>query len=200
MRRRVSVSIFCVMPGTMELVGDLRVPSDDPGHGWPAVVLTGPFTGVKEQVTGSYAELLRARGFVTLAFDHRGFGESGGYANRAAAADHRVEAVAGIAGGYNSPSQMLSALRNLRESGDPLEQNRTVTRRVLDRVSLPSRQQVGECVVYVLAVPRPGDQAGRVSRVTAEDVQPAVVAGEDQVATCFGSLGRPLRDVPGDGD
>ena len=34
--------------------------------------------GVKEQVTGHYAELLAERGFVTLAFDHRNFGASGG--------------------------------------------------------------------------------------------------------------------------
>jgi fermentation-respiration switch protein FrsA (DUF1100 family) len=33
---------------------------------------------VKEQVTGRYAEALSRAGFATLAFDHRGFGESGG--------------------------------------------------------------------------------------------------------------------------
>jgi fermentation-respiration switch protein FrsA (DUF1100 family) len=43
-----------------------------------AVVLTGPFTGAKEQVTGLYAERLAQHGFTTLAFDHRGFGESEG--------------------------------------------------------------------------------------------------------------------------
>ena len=43
-----------------------------------AVVLTGPFTGVKDQVVGTYAARLHERGLTTLAFDHRGFGESGG--------------------------------------------------------------------------------------------------------------------------
>lgn len=56
------------------LVGNLAVAGD----GAPAVVLTGPFTGVKEQVVGTYAARLHERGFTTLAFDHRGFGESGG--------------------------------------------------------------------------------------------------------------------------
>jgi uncharacterized protein len=120
------------------LVGDLRIAGPDA----PGLVLTGPFTGVKEQVTGHYAERLHSDGFTTLAFDHRGFGESGGrrqhedsqgkladlraavgllsgyadrigmvgvclgggYAVRAAAADPRISAVAGIAGGYNSPA------------------------------------------------------------------------------------------------
>lgn len=60
----------------IELVGELRLPdTDDPQA---AVALTGPFTGVKEQVLGTYAELLAQAGLVTLAFDHRGFGESGG--------------------------------------------------------------------------------------------------------------------------
>ena len=56
------------------LVGNLAVATD----GAPAVVLTGPFTGVKEQVTGTYATRLHELGLTTLAFDHRGFGESGG--------------------------------------------------------------------------------------------------------------------------
>ena len=43
-----------------------------------AVVLTGPFTGVKEQVVAGYAERLTAAGLTTLTFDHRGFGASEG--------------------------------------------------------------------------------------------------------------------------
>ncbi|MBM2621234.1 alpha/beta hydrolase [Actinoplanes sp. LDG1-06] len=49
-----------------------------PSPGPRAIVLTGPFTGVKEQVTGLYAERFAAEGFTTLTFDHRGFGESEG--------------------------------------------------------------------------------------------------------------------------
>jgi uncharacterized protein len=163
----------------IELVGDLRIPgggalTGTDGAGWPAVLLTGPFTGVKEQVTGSYAELLAAAGFATLAFDHRGFGESGGrrqhedsqgkladlragvgllaaqpevdpariglagiclgggYAIRAAAQDPRVRAVAGIAGGYNSPAAMAASMG--------IGQYRTALGAALDRYdsSLPA--------------------------------------------------------------
>jgi len=136
----------------VELAGEFRASAAGGAGRRPGVVLTGPFTGVKEQVTGTYAGLLAAAGFATLAFDHRGFGESGGrhwhedsqgkladlraavrvlasrpevdaasigivgiclgggYAVRAAAADPRVKAVAGIAGGYNSPVLMLQAM------------------------------------------------------------------------------------------
>ncbi|MEU0566577.1 alpha/beta hydrolase [Nonomuraea sp. NPDC005983] len=60
----------------LTLVGELRVPE---GAGpRPGLVFTGPFTGVRDQVTGRYAERLAAEGFVTLAFDHRNWGESGG--------------------------------------------------------------------------------------------------------------------------
>ena len=45
---------------------------------FPGVVFTGPLSGVKEQVTGTYAAALAEAGFVTLAFDHRHFGASGG--------------------------------------------------------------------------------------------------------------------------
>jgi fermentation-respiration switch protein FrsA (DUF1100 family) len=60
----------------IDLVGELRVPVAD--RPVPAVALTGPFTGVKDQVAGAYADRLAEAGIATLAFDHRGFGESGG--------------------------------------------------------------------------------------------------------------------------
>lgn len=60
----------------LRLVGELRVPNT--GGRRPALVFTGPLSGVKEQVVGRYAAALAERGFVTLAFDHRGFGDSEG--------------------------------------------------------------------------------------------------------------------------
>jgi hypothetical protein len=59
-----------------ELVGTLFLPEGGGRH--PALVLDGPLTSVKEQATGHYARALAERGFVTLSFDHRFFGESGG--------------------------------------------------------------------------------------------------------------------------
>ena len=134
----------------VRLVGELHLPDGDGGA--PGLVLTGPFTGVKEQVVGTYARRMAEAGYAALAFDHRGFGESGGrrqhedpegkladlraavgflaarpdvdadrigllgvclgggYAVRAAAFDPRVRAVAGVAGGYNSPAAFARAM------------------------------------------------------------------------------------------
>jgi len=49
------------------------------GQKYPAVVLTPPNTGVKEQTASLYAEKLSEKGFITMAFDPRGFGESGSH-------------------------------------------------------------------------------------------------------------------------
>ena len=62
----------------IDLAGHLRIPDGVAGPA-PAVVLTGPFTGTKEQVVAVYAEKLTAAGSVTLVFDHRNFGASGGH-------------------------------------------------------------------------------------------------------------------------
>lgn len=138
--------------GRLFLPGEHASPGIGSGNGLAAVALTGPFTGVKEQVTGAYAARLAEAGFAALAFDHRGFGESGGrrqhedasgkfadlrsavgllsahpavdagrvgllgvclgggYAVRAAAFDPRVRAVAGVAGGYNSPAAFAASM------------------------------------------------------------------------------------------
>jgi uncharacterized protein len=61
----------------LKLAGDLRRPPGATDLS-PALVFTGPFTGVKEQVVGLYADRLTRAGFVTLAFDHRNFGASEG--------------------------------------------------------------------------------------------------------------------------
>ncbi|WP_433733184.1 alpha/beta hydrolase [Nocardia sp. CA-129566] len=58
------------------LTGDLHLP--EPGTERGAVVLTGPFSGVREQVTGFYAERFAQRGYVALSFDHRNWGDSEG--------------------------------------------------------------------------------------------------------------------------
>jgi dienelactone hydrolase len=65
-------------PDGVQLVGHLRIP---PGKARPrpAVVVSNAMTSVKEQsVNAGYAQRLAVAGFVTLAFDQRGFGDSGG--------------------------------------------------------------------------------------------------------------------------
>ena len=61
------------------IVGNLFFPDDfDAGKQYPAVIVSGSWTTVKEQMAGLYAEKLAKEGFITLAFDFRNFGESGG--------------------------------------------------------------------------------------------------------------------------
>lgn len=62
-----------------KIVGNLFFPKDyDASKQYPAVVVTGSWTTVKEQMAGLYAERLADNGYITLAFDHRNFGESEG--------------------------------------------------------------------------------------------------------------------------
>jgi len=63
--------------GSNTLVGDLYRPVDAAEVG-PAVVVTGSWTTVKEQMAGLYARRLAAEGLSTLAFDFTGYGQSQG--------------------------------------------------------------------------------------------------------------------------
>ncbi|ESY73783.1 alpha/beta hydrolase [Mesorhizobium sp. M0051] len=63
------------------LIGTLYLPADyRPGEKRPGVLVTGAWTSVKEQMSGLYAREMAERGYVSLAFDFRGWGESGGTA------------------------------------------------------------------------------------------------------------------------
>jgi len=61
------------------LVGTLYLPADyRPAEKRPGVLATGAWTSIKEQMSGLYAREMAERGYVALAFDFRGWGESGG--------------------------------------------------------------------------------------------------------------------------
>ena len=61
------------------LVGDLFLPDDyQEGDALPAIVVTGAWTTVKEQMPARYASELADRGYAALAFDFRGWGQSEG--------------------------------------------------------------------------------------------------------------------------
>ncbi|KAB8332283.1 alpha/beta hydrolase [Scytonema tolypothrichoides VB-61278] len=61
------------------LVGNLYLPANyKSGDKLPAVIVTGAWITVKEQMPATYARKLAQQGFAALAFDFRTFGESGG--------------------------------------------------------------------------------------------------------------------------
>ena len=62
-----------------KVVGNLFFPVNyNASKKYPAVIVSGSWTTVKEQMAGLYAEKLAKEGFITLAFDFRNFGESDG--------------------------------------------------------------------------------------------------------------------------
>lgn len=58
--------------------GTLFLPENGTGQKLPAVVVTGAWMTVKEQMSYTYARELAERGYAALAFDFRGWGQSGG--------------------------------------------------------------------------------------------------------------------------
>ncbi|MFD7072621.1 alpha/beta hydrolase [Nocardioides sp. NPDC059952] len=73
------------------IAGNLYLPPNfDRSRKHPAIVVSHPWGGVKEQTAGLYARSLAAQGFITLAYDASHYGESEGLPRHMEDPSHRV--------------------------------------------------------------------------------------------------------------
>lgn len=97
-----------------ELVGHLFLPPGfDDTRKYPAVVVTGSWTSVKEQMPDAYASQLAAAGFVALTFDFRGFGESEGQPRQFEDSGRKIEdirAAVGFLSKHDNVSDQIAGL------------------------------------------------------------------------------------------
>lgn len=101
MKRRVFLEI-----AGEPIVGDLYLPAGQGPH--PAMVVGGPMTSVKEQVTGVYAAALAVRGYAALAIDHRHYGESGAEPRQYERYDRKIEDLRGALAWLSEQSEIDS--------------------------------------------------------------------------------------------
>ncbi|GAA6154039.1 alpha/beta hydrolase [Pseudoteredinibacter isoporae] len=74
------------------IIGHLYIPQGGK-QPYPAAVVVGPMTSVKEQVAGYYAQKAAMKGLVTLAIDHRHYGESSGEPRQYEYYKHKIDDV-----------------------------------------------------------------------------------------------------------
>ena len=74
----MSIAPYLFLTGDTPLSARVYRETDDPLERQPAVIITGSWLTVKEQMADRYARALAARGFTVFTFDFAGFGESGG--------------------------------------------------------------------------------------------------------------------------
>ncbi|MFP3554893.1 alpha/beta hydrolase [Paraburkholderia sp. SIMBA_049] len=116
--------------GAVQMVGNLYLPSNyDASRKYPAIVVTHPWGGVKEQTSGLYAQQLAKQGFVTLAFDASHYGESGGESRDLEDPADRVQDIRSAVGYLGTLSQVdakrIGALGICAGGGYTLNEART---------------------------------------------------------------------------
>ncbi len=80
----------CFFSDDARLAGNLYYPVDGPAGRRPAIVVTGTWTSVKEQMANRYAAQLARRGLIALSFDFAGFGMSGGELREVESAERKA--------------------------------------------------------------------------------------------------------------
>ncbi len=76
----------------VRLTGNLYLPAGfDQNKKYPAVIFDGPQSGLKDQVAGLYAQKIADAGYITLAYDHRFYGESEGEPRQLEAPSEKVK-------------------------------------------------------------------------------------------------------------
>ncbi len=86
----------------------------------PAVIVTGSWTTVKEQMPAKYAPLLADAGFVAMTFDFGGFGESEGGPREVESPRRKSEDIRNaVAFLRTMPASMLNALERFRSVRAP---------------------------------------------------------------------------------
>lgn len=96
------------------LSGNLHIPVDHtPGTRVPAIVVTGSWTTVKEQMAGLYAQRLAERGYVALAFDFRHWGASEGNPRQFESPERKIRDIANAAAFLQSRPSVETVLGRL---------------------------------------------------------------------------------------
>lgn len=93
--------------GAVKMVANLYLPENyDRSKKYPAIVVSHPWGGVKEQTSGLYAQQLAKRGFITLAYDASHYGESGGMPRDLENPADRVQDISSAVGYLSSLPQV----------------------------------------------------------------------------------------------
>lgn len=96
--------------GTIKMAANLYLPPNfDSAKKYPAIVVSHPWGGVKEQTSGLYAQQLAKRGFITLAYDASHYGESGGLPRDMESPADRVQDIRSAIGYLSSLPQVDAA-------------------------------------------------------------------------------------------
>lgn len=98
------VAPYLFLNGDTPLSARIYRDTDDPLLRQPAVIITGSWLTVKEQMADRYARELAVRGFTVFTFDFAGFGESGGGPRQAEIPARKVADIAAAASFVNNLS------------------------------------------------------------------------------------------------
>jgi fermentation-respiration switch protein FrsA (DUF1100 family) len=90
--------------GDVPLAGRIHRTTGDWAERQPAVLVTGSWLTVKEQMADHYAGALAARGYTAITFDFAGFGTSGGAPRQAEVPARKIADIAAVAGQVASMS------------------------------------------------------------------------------------------------